>query len=63
MLFTGGGVLDVNALLVSIAPAELFDPGSGTFTSVGNSPIERFMHSSTLLPDWSVLLAGGVGKD
>jgi hypothetical protein len=39
--------------------AELYDPVMGAFTAVDGTPQREELHTATLLPDGSVLLAGG----
>lgn len=44
--------------------AELFDPATGSFHAVAGGPLEGFLFSTaTLLPDSTVLIAGGYGDD
>jgi hypothetical protein len=55
-----GVVLPILALVFGLAPvanAQL----AGTFTSVGDMTTARLFHTATLLPDGTVLIAGGAG--
>ena len=56
-------LLDGRVLLVggnfSPTVAELYDPLTGTFTPTGNTNAQHAYHSSTLLTDGTVLIAGG----
>jgi hypothetical protein len=44
---------------VALATAELFDPASGSFTTVGSMAAPRSFQTATLLKSGKVLLAGG----
>lgn len=46
-----------------LAAAELFDPGTGEWTPVGELLVPRFEHTATRLPDGRVLIAGGIGSE
>jgi hypothetical protein len=64
-LLQTGKVLIVGGVDVSVSPlfttlAELYDPAAGTFSPTGNLGTARENHTATLLPDGSVLIAGGV---
>jgi Bacterial Ig-like domain (group 2)/Kelch motif/WD40-like Beta Propeller Repeat/Galactose oxidase, central domain len=45
-----------------VAPAELYNPATGTWSMTGSNVIPRFDHTATLLQDGRVLAAGGVSS-
>jgi N-acetylneuraminic acid mutarotase len=55
VLVAGGS----DALGVSLASAEAYDPSTGSWTAVGSMTETRGGHTATVLPDGRVLLAGG----
>jgi len=58
LVLIAGGVnsaTNVNTL----ADAQLYDPATDTFTSVGPMGTARYLHTATLLNDGRVLIAGG----
>lgn len=62
VLITGGlesTTLDAPSSI--LASAELYDPGTGTFSPAGNMTAARSMHASTTLADGRVLIVGGYG--
>jgi hypothetical protein len=67
VLITGGDVIFYNGIpnssILSLASAELFDPGAGTFTKTGSMTVPRESHTATLFssgPDaGKVLITGG----
>jgi hypothetical protein len=59
-LLTDGRVLIIHACLPT---AELYDPGTGTFTATGALAAARIGEAATLLPDGRVLVTGGGSCD
>jgi hypothetical protein len=60
VLITGGNAGIVNqANAASTTTAELYDPGTGTFTSTAPMSVPRSSHTATLLNNGKVLIAGG----
>jgi Galactose oxidase, central domain len=55
-----GGAIETYPLMGTIQSAELYDPSTGTFTAAGNMTSRRAFHTSTLLKDGRVLIAGGI---
>jgi hypothetical protein len=58
-VLVAGGDPAGNNVPSAIASAELYDPGSGTWTATGSLTTGRAFHTATLLPDGKVLVAGG----
>lgn len=47
----------------SLDTAEIYDPSAGTFEAAGKLVVARDSHSATLLPNGTMLLAGGYTHD
>ncbi len=60
VLVTGGRTASTSATGVVLATAEIYDPATNTWTeTAGPMNVARRSHTSTLLPDGKVLIAGG----
>lgn len=61
---TATKLLDGTVLIVGgssvTAPAEVYNPATGTFKTVGTTVTARFAHTATLLSNGMVLIAGGM---
>jgi Kelch motif len=64
-LLTDGRVLIAGGYMIeatgwnTLSSAEIYDPGTGTFTPTGSMATPRAEATATLLPDGMVLIAGG----
>jgi large repetitive protein len=47
----------------AVSKVELYDSASGTWTGAGTMATARYAHTTTLLPDGRVLVAGGYGTN
>lgn len=61
-VLVAGGHKDRREAMTVFSSAELYDPASGKFAATGNMSIVRHKHASLLLPDGTVLIAGGSDK-
>jgi hypothetical protein len=57
VLISGGAEMSTTG--ECLAGATLYDPASGSFAATGDMSKCRYSHTSTLLPDGTVLIAGG----
>jgi hypothetical protein len=55
-----GGISDIEAIGFGVSnAAEIFDPATNTYSPGGTMTTARYSHTSVLLPDGTVLIAGG----
>src|SRR5271165_5957224 len=59
LLIAGGYNCDSSGNCMSLASAEIYRPSAGTFISAGTMTAARSGHTMTLLPNGTVLIAGG----
>jgi hypothetical protein len=59
VLIVGGGVPCAGCGTTPLAEAEIYNPATETFTTVGGLNVARYYHTATLLNDGEVLIAGG----
>lgn len=60
VLIAGGGSLVGGCSGCSVASAEIYDPASGKFSTVGDMKYSRRGHTASRLKDDKVLIAGGI---
>ena len=60
VLVTGGFSSSPNGI-ITLSSAELYDPDTGAWTSIGSLSSARYRHTASLLSNGKVLVAGGWG--
>jgi len=59
VLVTGGNDSSDFMAIDALSSAELYDPSTGLWTATGSMNTARYTHTATLLPNGTVLVAGG----
>jgi hypothetical protein len=62
-VLVAGGFNQIGGTAAYFASAEIYDPTAGTWIVTGNMTTARYCHIATLLPDGTVLVAGGGGPE
>jgi N-acetylneuraminic acid mutarotase len=62
-VLVAGGFNQISGTAMYFASAEIYDPAAGTWIVTGNMTTARCCHIATLLPDGTVLVAGGGGPE
>ena len=62
-VLVAGGDNSINGIAHEVASAELYDPRRRTWIETASMDVARRLHTATLLPDGTVLVAGGFVRD
>jgi N-acetylneuraminic acid mutarotase len=62
-VLVAGGFNQIGGAAAYFASAEIYDPAAGTWRVTGNMTTARCCHIAALLPDGTVLVAGGGGPE
>jgi N-acetylneuraminic acid mutarotase len=62
-VLVAGGFNQMGGTAAYFANAEIYDPAAGTWIVTGNMTTARYCHIATLLPNGTVLVAGGGGPE
>jgi N-acetylneuraminic acid mutarotase len=61
-VLVAGGASGGTISTETLSSAEIYDPATGTWTTTGSMTSARIYHTATLLPNGTVLVAGGSGS-